>query len=564
MKNIVDFNTKYMTNEANALREKLKSRQSRADSSKQFALKEEKENNLLSNNNQNNVFSKETNETDNKIFTKSYNTNFNNYHDNKNIRTASNKKKNIVNINKSDGLNESIKTGLDVELNYSGSTPDLSEILDSRNKLNLKDEEMQKLIKKNLAKQYNFKTDEEVKNQINKLFSKKSNNKNKKPNENKDINNNKINVNKKDSGIENNKNKPGFFNSNQKNNNNNNNKLKNEESPTRKNHIGDLIKFEKNSEKEKLAMYNKINNVKIKLNNMNIENDENDEENSVSSNDSLMQYVSNVYKLRQKSTERARQDKTKSKLTELDKIINNNNNFNEIINKKASLLSEFKNSNFFNKFKFFEKNNNNSNNKLKRRNHSNLRNASYDNSFINNKNVSFIKNNFNQNTNNIKNNSNGNDKIILTAKEIKQRKLDELYVKNINYDKILKNNIEIMRNLFPNKKKKIIKPLNSSTAYNGFFNVKDEVKYSSRNSVLHLESNNNTNLFNTNLTNFKNNSQCNNNTINNKENYLNSEYNQTDNSIQNKHNEKKNKVNPISIGKIFLLNKFFNYKYVNY
>lgn len=146
-KNLIDFNSKYLINEANALREKLKSRQSRTDSSNKPILDSPCENNFIL---------KDTNDTENLNVRNTKQLNLKNL--------ISNEENNNIYSN-TENLNNTIKIGLEVEFNESGSTPNLSEILDSENELNLDKEELRKVVIKNLAKQYNFKTDEEIKNQ---------------------------------------------------------------------------------------------------------------------------------------------------------------------------------------------------------------------------------------------------------------------------------------------------------------------------------------------------------------------------------------------------------------
>lgn len=514
-KNTIDFNTKYMTQEANTLREKLKSRHSRGDSTNRLFP-------VVTSNAENNIFSKETNETEiNKLTLKTANNltrNLKNENTNTNqfnklnplhSRELKNKECSVLDEDKS------IKVGLDVEFNQSGSTPALSEILDSENDLDLSESEAKKLIKKNLAKQYNFKQDAEIQNQLYQL--KQKNKKNLKEDKNACTKDQKINENNNSNNP--NSNKKGLIEGKniKVSLNNQNNKEKYEESPKRKKHIGELIGFDKDSQRDKLAhIKNKLKSLKIETyTNDNLDKEETveDKELSFSSDNSLMRQVSKIYKMRQKSTESliAMADPQENKFHKINsdgkfKTISKypNNNISALeskIGKKAMLMSEFKNSNFFHKFKLFE-NNKNLKNKMNSSHHSNLRNSSLENSkFNNSKNLGLNSNIDNQNTTNNNSNYKSNqDKIFLTAKELKQKKLDELYVKNINYDKILKNNLDMMRNLFPDKKgKKDFKDFQTlRTTHNAFFKKfnKELAKKSSRNSVLVLESNNNTESLN--------------------------------------------------------------------
>jgi len=434
-------------------------------------------------------------------------------------------------------VDESIKEGLDVEFNESGSTPGLSEILDSDNDLNLSEREMKKLIKKNLAKQYDFKQDEDVKNQLRRLKQKdkaafKEEAEEEKKEEkltNKDLkridaageSNNLLNKKKinsenthKKSAIElNNKTKSSFFTPNS------NQREKYPDSPRRKKYIGELITFDNNNnnnaQKQTLAklkaaasaVKNNLKHLKIKINpNENLQLDKEEtadiDEISFSSNHSLMEQVTKIYKMGHNSSgsliavsnlkdnnliNNEKEGKLKTNSSKNENIYNKRLNHEYKQNIKAILKSELKNSNFFHRFKLFENNN------LKNKN--NLRN------FIN-ENIS--KKNNNPNVKN-KENSNNNyklshqDKIYLTAKEVKHKKLDELYVKSINYDKILKSNIDIMKTLFPNKnEKKISKDIDDfrRATHNGFFKKLNEQEFNnqsaSRNTVLEHEFNKNT------------------------------------------------------------------------
>lgn len=567
-----------MTQQANALREKLKSRQSKADSiNKCFPS--------VMINAENNIFSKETNETENnKILTKISTNNFT-----KNLFSNANSKNNIFNslnneenkdLNQNNILNYSIKVGLDVELDESGSTPGLSEILDSDNDLNLNESEIKKLIKKNLAKHYDFKQDEDIKNQLWRLKQKNKTDLEAKNFSNKDLNNNNINGN---SNIPNSKNhlNQNFIDANKKSaieandktktlfcSPTSNQKEKCEESPKRKKYIGELIRFDSsknNGEKKNLAKIkdaaeaaatanNKHKNLKINTNeNLHFTKEDTEEENydendeiSIASDNSLMKQAMKLYNMHQKGPEllnvmnnkklfnlnhlcSEKKLKTKSYL----KANYDNDNFSkglcldDKINRRDMLMSDFKNSNFFHKFKLFEKNNfKNKNNSAN--NYPNLRNSSYDNLYNNNN-----------------KSSNKQNKIFLTAKEKKQKKLDELYVRNINYDKILKKNLEMMKNLFPEKKgKKASKDfINFRSTHNGFSqNINEEnIKNWSRNNVLGLESNENTESVNTHANNniYSNNNNINYNTNNNNvEINIRTDYECNEETINNSNNER--------------------------
>jgi len=557
-KNAVDFNPKYLSKEANAIREKLKSRQLRTDPSKPFELKEDKEKNNLNNinntcnnndhNYQNSPSLKKAYEIEKKSCTKTYNTNYKNYYNYENLTTSPLRR---FNINKSNSCDNYSNMDLDSLSNESRSTPNISEIFDSKNQLNLGEEEIRKLIPKNLVKQYKFKTDEEVKKHINKILNKKPIiNQDKKIIENKNNENKKFNVNTNTQTDynnilkEGNKTNRGFFNwkSNIKNKeylkynmNKTNNMIKHdlEFNNTRKNHIGNLIKFDKNVEKDNLKLNNKPNKLKNKINSINMENNEVFKNQTICSNDSCIKFDDKEYILCQNNPEKIGQDKSSSKLTELDKIIKNNINFYEIIDNKAFLLNEYKNSNFFNKFNFFEKNKKFKNELKKqmfKKNYFNSRNPSSDNSFA--------KTNFDD-----RKKSNTKDNL-LSFKNLREKKFDLTYEKTFEYDRILKDNIDVMRSLFPSKNKN--KAITSNFAFKGILNINDNLKYTGTNNTVNLHSNENTNLKNT-------------------KNDVNNQYNDKDILVENQNNkakitsqnidlnnEKIRKINPILIGKYII------------
>ena len=62
---------------------------------------------------------------------------------------------------------------MDVEFRECGSTPEMSELIDSQNSLKLDDKQRRKYIMKNLNKQYNFTTDKQVKGELDKYKSNK-------------------------------------------------------------------------------------------------------------------------------------------------------------------------------------------------------------------------------------------------------------------------------------------------------------------------------------------------------------------------------------------------------
>jgi len=143
-KNIIDFNSKYLSEGANALREKLKTRQSRADSiNKHFGA--------LTSNNENYIFSKEKNETENKMNSKTAN-NFNKYILNSNANNNF-ENLNLLKYEEKQLEDESIKVGLDVEFDESYSDSGITEILNSDKDQHLKEDEIKRLIKQILKKQ---------------------------------------------------------------------------------------------------------------------------------------------------------------------------------------------------------------------------------------------------------------------------------------------------------------------------------------------------------------------------------------------------------------------------
>ena len=90
------------------------------------------------------------------------------------------KRKKNINIKKyqNDISKEKIKIGLDVDFHDCGSTPNMSELVDSDNSLKLDDEQKHKYFIKNLSKKYNFTTNNQVKLELDKYKNNKENNKN--------------------------------------------------------------------------------------------------------------------------------------------------------------------------------------------------------------------------------------------------------------------------------------------------------------------------------------------------------------------------------------------------
>lgn len=539
-----------MTQEAKNLREKLISRQSRVDSTNNpFPA--------LTSNAEKNIFSKETNETENKIDTKTYPKLTKNFI----MSDIKNNKKTLYDEDKSNSdlfEDRSIKKGLEVEFNDGESYPNLSEVLDSDNDLNLNEDETKKLIVKNLAKQYNFKQDEEVRIQLMKL--KKKNKQEKGNKDKKELNNNNNdnlnNLNNKKDNYHNRDNKQLTVEANKTKSSalipSTNQKDKIEENNKRKKYIGELIRFDSFSERNGLGRQKfgkfESKNLNSKIDNLINEETLNNNDLSISSNNSLINQVKKIYKIHKKNTEsfNARSNVKNNRLLNSNKINKNENknSFNDKIQTKAVIINDFKNTNFFHKFKLFD----NSDKKLNLRKDSHIGNFSNENS-NNNKGKSIFNKNYHHNPN-----KKFQESEFLTEKEIKEKKLDEQYVKSIDYDKIMKNNLEKMKNLFPGRKhKKNSKDFDAfrKTHFVLFKNLNDELKHSSRNSILIPESNNNTqSIYN-----------VNNNDYNNFNSEIKIQYNyecnaETYNHIQNERNafrknEKLDKTNTELLGKYY-------------
>jgi hypothetical protein len=162
---------------------------------------------------------------------------------------------------------------------------------------------------------------------------------------------------------------------------------------------------------------------------------------SDSSNESFVNFLTKVFK----------GDKTDSKNLKNElKLIrtNHKNNLYKIeleneTHKKNDLIYDFRTTNFFNKFKVFDK-----------KNSSMYINCKYNLNKIN----QFKKENTSESKNekNLKNNfSTFRTQIItdkkLPKKELLDKKLNEIYKRSINYKSIINENISIMKNMFPIK-----------------------------------------------------------------------------------------------------------------
>jgi hypothetical protein len=88
------------------------------------------------------------------------------------IRENEISKKNIKKISY-ESSKEIIKSGLDVEFQDCGSTPNMSELIDSSNSLKLDNELKHKYMIKNLTKKYNFTTNDQVKSELEKYKTSK-------------------------------------------------------------------------------------------------------------------------------------------------------------------------------------------------------------------------------------------------------------------------------------------------------------------------------------------------------------------------------------------------------
>ena len=171
---------------------------------------------------------------------------------------------------------------------------------------------------------------------------------------------------------------------------------------------------------------------------------------SDSSNESLIKFLTRVYK----------GDKTESKnfKKELKSIRKNyKENLSNIgleneTQKKNELINEYRSTNFFNKFKVFDKKNPsmdiNSRYNLNKTNQNKYeKNSEFNN--VNNENN--LKNNFSTfRTQIILDKDKDKDKK-LTKKELLDKKQNDNYIRSINYKDIIKENISIMKTMFPLK-----------------------------------------------------------------------------------------------------------------
>lgn len=441
--NDIDFNVKYLSKEAANLREKLKSRISHSE------VKGDSSNS----NNQPPQFNDYKPEIE------------------RNINEKVSEENNIY--QKQERLmiktNHKFKDGLGVKLNDE-SIPNLSIILDSENELNLNESQMKKLIIKNLKKQYNFESNQDIQTHLKSIISRSNNFREKenqandkavimkkiKPQKTEDENNNKLffaRDNKKNLKISGSKVKPRFFQNEDK------HKMPNKipcNCPTKK-YVGELINFDNNKNKKNNKKPTQLNienaNMAEAENEKELSSDQNDE-----SDDSLMECMKNMYKKQQNRSESPIGDGNEKSIVEKDdKHIENEVKKlkSDPFGSKASLMNEFKNSNFYNKFKIFQTDNfkkaKNKNNTSPQRKHLEDKKTTTNNkTFSNFKNVFSIKggkygNPMNNYSEFIKKNK-------LTKKELHNKKLDDLYIRSIDYDKILKQNITLMKSLFPLKK----------------------------------------------------------------------------------------------------------------